>query len=71
MTNNINIRNKKASHDYEFLEKYTAGIILSGTEIKSVRLGKASVVDGFCAFREGELWIRNLNIDEYANRGIC
>ena len=69
MANNINIRNKKASHDYEFLEKYTAGIILSGTEIKSVRLGKASIVDGFCSFRDGELWIRNLNIDEYANRG--
>jgi SsrA-binding protein len=69
MADKINIRNKKASHDYEFLEKYTAGIILSGTEIKSVRLGKVSIVDGFCSFRGGELWIRNLNISEYANRG--
>lgn len=69
MANKIEIRNKKASHDYEFLEKYTAGIVLSGTEIKSVRLGKASLVDGFCAFRNGELWLRNMNISEYANRG--
>lgn len=69
MANKIDIRNKKASHDYEFLEKYTAGIILSGTEIKSVRLGMASLVDGFCAFRNGELWLRNMTISEYANRG--
>lgn len=69
MANKIEIRNKKASHDYEFLEKYTAGIVLSGTEIKSVRLGKVSLVDGFCAFRNGELWLRNMNIAEYANRG--
>ena len=69
MANKIEIRNKKASHDYEFLEKFTAGIVLSGTEIKSVRLGKDNLVDGFCAFRDGELWLRNMNIDEYANRG--
>lgn len=69
MANKIDIRNKKASHDYEFLEKYTAGIVLSGTEIKSVRLGQVSLVDGFCAFRNGELWLRNMNVAEYANRG--
>lgn len=69
MANKIDIRNKKASHDYEFIERYTAGIILTGTEIKSVRLGKASMVDAFCSFRNGELWIRNMRIDEYANRG--
>jgi SsrA-binding protein len=69
MANKIDIRNKKASHDYEFIEKYTAGIVLSGTEIKSLRLGKASVSDAFCGFRNGELWVRNMNIQEYANRG--
>lgn len=69
MANKIEIRNKKASHDYEFIEKFTAGIVLAGTEIKSVRLGKASLVDAFCSFRNGELWIRNMNISEYANRG--
>ena len=69
MANKIEIRNKKASHDYEFLEKFTAGIVLSGTEIKSIRLGKANLADAFCGFRNGELWIRNMNVSEYANRG--
>ncbi len=71
MANKIDIRNKKASHDYEFIEKYTAGIVLTGTEIKSVRLGKASIVDTFCFFRNGELWVRNMHIAEYANRGYA
>lgn len=71
MANKIDIRNKKASHDYEFIEKYTAGIVLSGTEIKSLRLGKASLVDAFCSFRNGELFVRNMNIAEYANRGYA
>lgn len=71
MANKIDIRNKKASFNYEFIEKYTAGIVLSGTEIKSVRLGKANIVDAFCSFRNGELWIRNMNIQEYANRGYA
>jgi SsrA-binding protein len=69
MGNRIDIRNKKASHDYELIEKYTAGIKLTGTEIKSIRLGKASIVDTFCSFKEGELWVRNMQITEYANRG--
>ncbi len=69
MANKIDIRNRKASHDYEFIEKYTAGIVLTGTEIKSIRLGKANLVDAFCSFRDGELWIRNMHISEYANRG--
>jgi SsrA-binding protein len=69
MGNKIDIRNKKASHDYEFIEKYTTGIKLSGTEIKSIRLGKASIVDTFCSFKAGELWVRNMQIAEYANRG--
>lgn len=69
MANKIDIRNKKARFDYELLDKYTAGIKLAGTEIKSVRLGKVSIVDTFCYFKKNELWIRNMHIEEYANRG--
>ncbi len=69
MTNKIDIRNKKASHDYEFIQKYTAGIVLSGTEIKSLRMGKANIADAFCYFKNNELWVRNMHIAEYANRG--
>lgn len=63
---NINIRNKKASHDFEFIDKYTAGIVLTGTEIKSIRLGKASLVDSFCYFNNNELWAKGMHIAEYA-----
>ncbi|MBN1598746.1 MAG: SsrA-binding protein SmpB [Bacteroidales bacterium] len=69
MANKIDIRNKKATHDYEFIEKFTAGIVLSGTEIKSVRNGKVSIADAFCFFRNGEIWVRNIHIAEYKNRG--
>ena len=62
---NINIRNKRATFDYEILEQYTAGIVLVGTEIKSIRLGKASMSDSYCYFDRGELWIRGVNINEY------
>jgi SsrA-binding protein len=61
----ITIRNKKASHDYEFLEKYIAGIKLTGTEIKSLRAGKATLTDSFCLFRDGELFIKGMHISEY------
>ena len=61
----INIKNKKASFDYAFIETYTAGIVLTGTEIKSIRLGKASLVDTYCYFVGGELWVKNMNIAEY------
>jgi SsrA-binding protein len=64
-TDNIVIRNKKASHDYEFLEKFIAGIKLSGTEIKSIRLGKATLADSYCFFSRGELYIRGMHISEY------
>jgi SsrA-binding protein len=63
--NNINIKNKRASFDYEFIDTYTAGIVLTGTEIKSIRLGKASLVDTYCIFDKGELWVRNMNITPY------
>jgi SsrA-binding protein len=61
----INIKNKRATFDYELLETFTAGIVLTGTEIKSIRLGKASLVDTFCIIERGELWIRNMYIAEY------
>lgn len=61
----INIKNKRATFDYELLDIYTAGIVLTGTEIKSLRLGKASLVDTYCFFEKGELWVRNMHIAEY------
>ncbi len=61
----INIKNKRASFDYEVMDTYTAGIVLTGTEIKSIRLGKASLVDTYCFFNRGELWVKNMNISEY------
>ncbi len=64
-TSDIVIRNKKASHDYEFLEKYITGIRLTGTEIKSIRLGKASIAESYCLFHDGELFIKGMHIAEY------
>jgi SsrA-binding protein len=61
----ITIRNKKASHDYEFIEKFTAGIQLTGTEIKSIRAGKATLSDSYCLFRDKELYIKGMHISEY------
>ena len=64
-SNDIVIKNKKASHDYEFIDKYITGIKLTGTEIKSIRLGKAALADSYCFFRDGELFIRGMHISEY------
>ena len=62
----VNIKNKRATFDYELLETYIAGIVLTGTEIKSIRLGKASLVDTYCFFaEEEELWVKNMHIAEY------
>ena len=61
----VNIKNKRASFDYEFIDTYTAGIVLTGTEIKSIRMGKASLVDTYCYFVHGELWVKNMHIAEY------
>lgn len=67
MQNTVNIKNKKARFEYEILDKYTAGIVLTGTEIKSIRDSKASIAESFCEFNEsGELFTVNMNIDEYA-----
>lgn len=62
---NILIKNKRATFDYEILERYTAGIQLYGTEIKSIRDGKASLVDTFCTFIHDELWVKNMHIATY------
>lgn len=64
-SSDIVIKNRKASHDYEFLEKFIAGIKLAGTEIKSIRLGKAALSDTYCFFNNGELFIRGMHISEY------
>jgi len=66
MANKINIRNKKAFHDYEILEKYVAGIQLQGTEIKSIRLGKVSLAESYGMFQNGELYVRGMQIADYA-----
>jgi SsrA-binding protein len=67
MQKNINIQNKKARFQYEILDKYTAGIVLTGTEIKSIRSSKASIAESFCEFNErGELFVINMTIQEYA-----
>ncbi|WP_445957920.1 SsrA-binding protein SmpB [Yeosuana sp.] len=66
MQKNINIQNKKARFLYEILDKYTAGIVLTGTEIKSLRSSKASITESFCEFNEqGELFVINMTIEEY------
>lgn len=65
LNNNILIKNKRATFDYELLETFTAGIVLTGTEIKSLRLGKASLVDTYCYVERGEVWVKNMNISEY------
>ena len=59
------IKNKRASFEYEFIDTYTAGIVLTGTEIKSIRAGKASLVDSYCYFVGKELFVKNMNIADY------
>lgn len=61
----VSIRNKKASFEYFFVETFTAGIVLTGTEIKSIRQGKASLVDSFCYINNGEIWVKGMNISPY------
>jgi SsrA-binding protein len=65
MQKNINILNKRAKFDYEIIDRYTAGIVLTGTEIKSIRLGKASIAESFCEFHNHELFVINSHIEEY------
>ena len=66
MKKSVNILNKKAGYLYELLDSYTAGIVLTGTEIKSIRAGKASIAESFCEFNENsELFVVNMNVQEY------
>ncbi len=66
MANRINIRNKKAYHDYEILEKYVAGLQLLGTEIKSIRMGRVSLGESYCLFQNNELYVKGMQIADYA-----
>lgn len=62
----INIKNRRATFDYAIGDTFTAGIVLTGTEIKSIRMGKASLVDTFCYIDNGEVWVKNMYIAPYA-----
>lgn len=61
----VNIKNKRASFDYEFVDTFTSGIVLTGTEIKSIRQGKASLVDTYCYINNGEVWVKNMYVALY------
>jgi SsrA-binding protein len=65
-SNDINIRNRQASFEFELLDKYIAGLVLKGTEIKSIREGKVNLQDGYCYFNNGELFVKGVNITPYA-----
>ena len=66
MGSNVNIKNRKAWFDYELTDRYVAGIVLYGTEIKSIRASKAGLVDTYCLFIGDELWVKNMHIAQYA-----
>ena len=66
-TADINIKNRKAEYEYYLVSSFTAGIVLTGTEIKSIRAGKVNLTDSYCSFINGELWAHNIHISEYAN----
>jgi SsrA-binding protein len=61
----VSIRNRKAAFEYFFIETFTAGIVLTGTEIKSIRMGKASLVDTYCLIINGEMWVRGMSVSPY------
>ncbi|MDY6293082.1 MAG: SsrA-binding protein SmpB [Bacteroidales bacterium] len=65
-TTNVNIKNRRATFDYEIIETFTAGIVLTGTEIKSVRLGKAGLTDTYCMVENNEMWMKGMYIAEYS-----
>ena len=70
MESSINITNKKAGYEYELIARYTAGLQLLGSEIKSIRAGKASIKESYCLFIKSELWVRNMDISVYAEASI-
>lgn len=63
--NQVNIKNKRAYFDYEIGDMFTAGLVLTGTEIKSIREGKASLADSYCLVENGEVWVKGMNVSEY------
>ena len=65
-SNTVNIRNRQASYEYELLDKLVCGMVLKGTEIKSIREGKVNLQDGFCYFNNGELFVKGITINVYA-----
>lgn len=68
MNKQVNIKNKRARFEYDLLDTYTAGIVLTGTEIKSIRASKASIAESFCEFNDlGELFVVNMTVDEYSH----
>lgn len=66
-TTQISIKNRKAEFEYYLLTSFSAGLVLCGTEIKSIRSGKANLTDSYCSFENGELWVHNLHISEYTH----
>ena len=69
MSSKVNIKNRKASFEYQFIDKFVAGIMLVGTEIKSIRNNQANISDAHCIFIDNELFVKNLHIAEYSNGG--
>jgi SsrA-binding protein len=67
ISKNVHIKNRKASFDYQFLDKYIAGIVLTGTEIKSIRQSQVVLGDAFCFFKDGELWVKQMHVAPYEN----
>lgn len=67
ISNTVNIENRRAKFDYQFLDTFTAGLVLKGTEIKSIREGKAGLADSYCYFKNDELFVKNFHITEYAD----
>jgi SsrA-binding protein len=67
ISNTVNIENRRAKFDYQFIDTLTAGLVLKGTEIKSIREGKAGLADSYCYFKNDELYVRNFHITEYEN----
>jgi len=61
----VEILNRKAAYEYQFIQEFTAGIALTGTEVKSIREGNANLADAYCVFEQGELWVRNMSVSEY------
>jgi SsrA-binding protein len=71
LAENINIKNRSATFEYAIEDRVTAGIMLTGSEIKSIRAGRVSFNDSYCYFDDGELWVKSLHIAEYANAGYA